>query len=307
MNNRRDILKLALSLPLISPLLATSKSSTISVNGLKKGLKFGFLPIADHLLISAQGYFTNPGYNLVPIKFSAWSDLAEAFKAKAIDLAFILAPIALELRAQKTPIKALARAHSDGSSLNVRLDSKISNFSELKGARIAVPSRFSSQYFLLDRILHSQGLSLKDIKPIDMSPPEMQAALFHKSIDAFIVAEPFGVISNLRGISRTLVYSKDVYPNHSCCLLCARSEILDSTLLESLKVALLKARMHLLPNKIGQKDSIINLVLDKHLTRFDDLALKKEHLVELKDFIVREKLSRNIKNLNIDDFMEDII
>ncbi|PAF43690.1 ABC transporter substrate-binding protein [Helicobacter sp. 11S02629-2] len=312
MKHRRDILKLALNLPLVSlplanSLFASTRPTTSDLKkGLKKGLKFGYLPIADHLLISAQDFFDNKTHTLVPIKFSAWSDLAEAFKANAIDLAFILAPIALELKAQNTPIKALLRAHSDGSSLNVRLDSKIESFKELKGKKIAVPSRFSSQYFLLDRILHKSNLTLKDIQTIDMSPPEMQAALYHKSIDAFIVAEPFGVIGNLRKISKTLAYSKDIYPNHSCCILCAREEILTPSIIASLKDSLHQASMHLLPNKVGQKDAVIKVVLDKHLTSFDNLRLKREHLEEFKDFIIREKLSRKMHNLNLDNFIEDI-
>jgi NitT/TauT family transport system substrate-binding protein len=52
-----------------------------------------------------------------------------------------------------------------------------------------------------------------------MPPPDMVAALSNKSIDGFIVAEPFCGKAEMEGVGKVLYYAKDIWPNYiSCCL-----------------------------------------------------------------------------------------
>jgi NitT/TauT family transport system substrate-binding protein len=51
-----------------------------------------------------------------------------------------------------------------------------------------------------------------------IAPPNMQMALKDGSIDAFIVAEPFCEKAKMDGVGKILVLSKDVVPNHICCI-----------------------------------------------------------------------------------------
>ncbi|STQ86151.1 ABC transporter substrate-binding protein [Helicobacter muridarum] len=296
--------------------MQTTKANKDNTNMFKKGIKCGFLPITDHLLIIINTLFSHPQYSFVPIKFSQWADLAEALRAKAIDMAFVLAPIGMELAAQNVPIKLLLNSHTNGSSLNIRIDSNITHITQIKNKKIAVPSRFSSQYFLLDRILHSNELNLHQIQTIDMSPPEMQAALYNRTIDAFIVAEPFGVIANKRNISKTLLYSKDIYPNHTCCNLVIHQNILEDSIILELARSIQQAREILtkdLPQAIklqsqimGQNPQAIQKVVDNNLISYKDLLPSKQALEEFKEFLIREKLSKNIHRLNIESYIFDM-
>ncbi|WP_158656982.1 ABC transporter substrate-binding protein [Helicobacter aurati] len=282
----------------------------------KQGIKCGFLPITDHLLIIASTFFSHPKYYFVPIKFSQWADLAEALRAGAIDMAFVLAPIGMELRAQNVPIKLLLNSHTNGSSLNVRIDSDVRNPAELHNKKIAVPSRFSSQYFLLDRILHKHGLDLHQIQTIDMSPPEMQAALYNRVIDAFIVAEPFGVIANQRNIAKTLLYSKDVYPNHTCCNIVVRDNLLEDSIVAAIAQSMQQAKevleqniqhaIKLQSSIMGQNPLAIQKVIQNNLVSYQNLLPNKVALQEFKEFIIREKLSKNLAHLDIGSYLFDM-
>lgn len=311
--NRRSFLAVSSGL-----LYAISASSRLySKDSLKRGLRVGFLPIADHLLIISKDFFENSEYEFVGIKFSDWPTLAESLRAKEIDVAFMLAPIGMKLRADGVNIRVLMNSHTNGSSLNVRIDSSIKALQDLHGKKIAIPSRFSSQYFLLDRILHKNNLTLKDIEVVDMGPPEMQSALSNKSIDAFIVAEPFGIIAKNKQVSRPLVYTKDIYPGHTCCHLVAHNWVVENkSVMKSLKDSISKARGVLLndvdlatimqKSSIGQNTHAIDEVLKNNITSYKNLAIDKQMLQEFKDFLIRERLSRRIKNLDIDSYVADI-
>ncbi|RAX54994.1 hypothetical protein CCY99_01690 [Helicobacter sp. 16-1353] len=109
MINRRSFL---LSSSLI--LLNIANANFFSKNVDFKSLKIGYLPISDHLLIIAKELYNSP---FTPIKFSSWADLSEALRAKAIDGAFILTPLALRLRTQGVSLKAIFAAHRNGSAL----------------------------------------------------------------------------------------------------------------------------------------------------------------------------------------------
>ena len=68
-------------------------------------------------------------------------------------------------------------------------------------------------------MMRDQGVKPEEIKFISMAPPDMPAALATKSIDAFIVAEPYCAKAELEGYGRVLYYAKDIWPNYiSCCL-----------------------------------------------------------------------------------------
>ncbi|MDE5591560.1 MAG: ABC transporter substrate-binding protein, partial [Helicobacter sp.] len=123
-----------------------------------KTLKIGYLPITDHLLIIAK---TLKNSNFTPVKFSSWADLSESLRAKSIDGAFILTPLALKLVSQKVKIKAILAAHRNGSALITKkgLIQEKMDINALKGLKIGIPSRFSTHYLLLANLLSLGNLT----------------------------------------------------------------------------------------------------------------------------------------------------
>lgn len=299
---RRNVLSFFVSF------LAFSQSQILA-NTPKIGIKIGFLPINDHLIIIAKELFKSENFTLVPVKFSNWADLSEALRAGAIEGAFLLAPLGLKLRANGVKIKAVMPAHKNGSALVVR--NEISKINDLNGKKIAIPSRFSTHFYLLDKLLQKHEISAN---LIDMVPTEMPFALASSQIDAYIVAEPFGQISVDKNFAKNLIFSKEIEPNHICCVLNFHEKILAlsefNEILQSFKnaanfISQNKAESAILGEKIlGQKAKILKSVLEKNITTFDDLSLNLAEFENLKDFLIRKNLAdENLKNLNISEYL----
>ncbi len=132
---------------------------------------------------------------------------------------FLLAPMAMVLREQGVPIKIVYLGHRDGTAMMVHKDSRIYALKDLKGKTVAVPNRFSNQYLVLIKGLRDIGMSVKDIKLVEMPPPDMPAALYSKSVDAISSGEPFMGQTELEGYGRVLYQAKDIWPNFISCVL----------------------------------------------------------------------------------------
>jgi NitT/TauT family transport system substrate-binding protein len=191
----------------------------------KVHVRLGHLPITDHLTVIAASQARFEKLTLEPVKFASWPELAEALKAGSLETAFALTPISLALRQKGVPIKIVLLGHRNGSVLLAAND--ISKVRDLKGKTVAIPSRFSTHNLLLRRLLEREGLDgERDVTLTELPPPEMVQALARGSISAFIVAEPFGAQAELRKLGKVLAFSKDIWPNHVCCALNAREDLI---------------------------------------------------------------------------------
>ena len=298
------------ALQILGSFLALSSQKALASTP-KIGVKIGFVPISDHLCIIASKLYESENFMIVPIKFASWVDLAEALRAGAIDGAFMLAPLGLMLRANGAKIKTVLSAHKNGSALVARSD--VVSLKQLAGKKIAVPSKFSMHYFLLDTILKRENMSA-DI--IEMAPPEMPFALLSHQIDAYIVAEPFGQMAvNFKGRAKNLLFSKDIKPNHICCTLNFQEEILSKPYFNELLDAFRKAasfitkdheKSALLGNEIlSQNANLLKLVLDKEIVSYDDLLLLADELEVLEEFLIcKDLVNQKLANSEIDSDLE---
>jgi NitT/TauT family transport system substrate-binding protein len=154
-----------------------------------------------------------------PVRFSGFPEVKEAFASGYLPATFMLAPMAMALRQQGVPIKIVYLGHRDGTAISVHKESGIYSFKDLKGKTIAVPNRFSNQYLIVYKGLRDNGLSIKDVKILEMPPPDMPAALYSKSVDAIISGEPWMAKSEMEGYGRILYQAKEIWPNFISCVL----------------------------------------------------------------------------------------
>jgi NitT/TauT family transport system substrate-binding protein len=140
----------------------------------------------------------------------------------------MLAPLAMKLRQQGVPIKIVYLGHRDGTALMVHKDSSIYEITDLKGKTVAVPNRYSNQYLIIFKALREQGLSFKDVKIVEMPPPDMPAALYSKAVDAITSGEPFMAQTEMEGYGRVLYQAKDIWPNFISCVLVVREDVTKS-------------------------------------------------------------------------------
>jgi NitT/TauT family transport system substrate-binding protein len=225
--NRRDFLKstgFALAAAAAAPV-----SRFAYAGGAKVTLKIGYLPITDHLLMIAHEREQFKSVAIRPVKFSSWPELAEALKAGAVDGAFLLTPIGLTLRQKGVPVKVVLLGHRNGSVITVKNGGEINRVEDLKGKTIAVPSPFSTHNILLRKVLTEKHLDPnRDLKIIDMAPPEMVNALATGRIQGYIVAEPFGAQAEAQKVGKVLMLSKDIWHDHICCVLNLRENVIAS-------------------------------------------------------------------------------
>ena len=232
---RRDTLDLLAKGGLAAALGAGLAGSARAAAPADDVVRIGYLPITDAtalLVAHAKGFFEAEGpKSEKPVLIRSWSSLVEGFAARKFNLVHLLKPIPVWMRYNNQfPVKILAWAHTNGSGLVVGDHTDVKDFSELGGTRIAVPYWYSMHNIVLQYGLREVGL-----KPVItdgaiagdevalqiLPPPEMPAALSAKKIDAYIVAEPFNALGEIKAKARMLRFTGDIWKNHPCCVVAA--------------------------------------------------------------------------------------
>jgi NitT/TauT family transport system substrate-binding protein len=161
-----------------------------------------------------------------PVRFSEFSSIQDALLSNRLQASFILAPLAMSLRERGAPIRIVYLGHRDGTACMVHKDSTIRSIEGLRGKTVAIPSRYSNQYLILFKAMDDRGLSIKDIKTIEMPPPDMPAALASRSVDAIIAGEPIMARTELSGYGRRLFITNEVWPEFISCVLAVREDVI---------------------------------------------------------------------------------
>jgi NitT/TauT family transport system substrate-binding protein len=188
----------------------------------QRRLHVGFIPVTCHLTCPVTHFInenTRGSAVFQPVRFNGFPELKEAFISGHLEATFILAPLAMSLREQGVPLKIVYLGHREGTTMMVHKDSDIRRIEDLRGKTIAVPNRFSNQRLIIFRALKERGISIDEVKLVEMPPPDMPAALHVNAVDAIISGEPFMAQSEMDGYGRVLFLTKDVWPEFISCVL----------------------------------------------------------------------------------------
>ena len=192
--------------------------------------KIGYIPIADHMLVGFSEALDNETFKhgkVESIRFRNYPTITEALTSGDIDGAFLLAPLAMQLKVQDAPVKIVLLGHRDGSGLVVDKSAGYERIADLEGHTVAIPHRFSTNNFLMHMYAAEQGLSDPDsIDRVEAGPPEMFSALQAKSIDGYITAEPFLSEAEASGVGEVLVFTSEIWNGHPDCVLVLREEFI---------------------------------------------------------------------------------
>ena len=160
----------------------------------KRKIIVAYLPVTCQLTCPVTDYiskYSESGEEFLPRMFQGFPEMKEALISNRVQAAFIVAPMALALKAQGVPIKVVYLGHRYGSAVVVRKDGPIKTFADMRGKTIAIPSRFSDERLLLFRAMKVWGIKPGEIKMLEMAPPDVSGALAAHAIDAFVMGEPF--------------------------------------------------------------------------------------------------------------------
>lgn len=203
----------------------------------KRTIRIGHLPITDHLALGMtldkmeKGEETFEFLDLQTQKFGGWNPLSEQLRSGALDGAFILAPIAMELFHSKGNIHLILQAHKSGSIIVTNKRANIQKLEDFKGRSMLIPHYLSVHHLLFDKLLRESGLEVgagKDVIFDVVAPaeiPEIMEWDEKGTVGGFIVAEPFGTQVVKAGYGDEFKLSKEIWPNHPCCILVVNNEV----------------------------------------------------------------------------------
>jgi NitT/TauT family transport system substrate-binding protein len=160
--------------------------------------------------------------------FQGFPEIKEALMSNKMQAAFMVAPMAIALRAQGVPVKIVYLGHRYGSAVVVRSDGPVHSVSDLRGRIIAIPSRFSDERLIVFRALQANGMNAKkDVRMVEMAPPDVAGALAANAIDAFSMGEPYPSQAEMAGFGRVLFHARQYWPDYISCVLVVRQDVID--------------------------------------------------------------------------------
>jgi NitT/TauT family transport system substrate-binding protein len=234
--NRRQLLQSALAAALPWALQGCSSGGDGDAAG-EEPLIVGGLPVTCNLTLPVScvaketaikaGTAGNP-FRFEYSKYSGWPEIKESLMAGRIQAGYMLAPLVMDLADKKIPVKIVSLGHRSGAVIMVKQDSPFQKFSDLRGKRIAIPSRFAVDFLFLRKMLTRENMTPADIELVEMPPPDMPAALYADAVDAYCTGEPFGAAAQRAGYARVLRMTRDEWRNYICCCLTVREELIQS-------------------------------------------------------------------------------
>src|SRR6202161_4122299 len=196
----------------------------------KRKIIVAYLPVTCQLTCPVTDYiskYSTSGEEFLPRMFQGFPEMKEALISNRVQAAFIVAPMALALKAQGVPIKVVYLGHRYGSAVVVRKDGPIKTFADMRGHTIAIPSRFSDERLLIFRAMKVWGIKPSEIKMVEMAPPDVSRALARPAIDAFVMGDPCPSQAELGGFGRVLFQAREYWPDYMSCILVVRQDLID--------------------------------------------------------------------------------
>lgn len=159
--------------------------------------------------------------------FQGFPEIKEALISDALQVGFMVAPMAVALRSQGVPIKIVYLGHRYGSAMVVRKDGPVREIGDLRGKVIGIPSRFSDERLLAHKVLEQNGIDESQVKLVEMPPADVAGGLEAGALDAFVMGEPYPSQSEMQGIGRVLFPARDYWPDYMSCVVVARQDVID--------------------------------------------------------------------------------
>jgi NitT/TauT family transport system substrate-binding protein len=197
----------------------------------RRKIVVAYIPVTCQLTCPVTDYiskFSDNGEIFLPRLFQGFPEIKEALISNKVQAAFVVAPLAIALVSQGVPIKVVYLGHRYGSAVVVRKDGPIKSVADLRGHKIAIPSRFSDERLLLFRAMKIWNIRANEVKMVEMAPPDVSGALAAGAIDGFSMGEPFPSQAEMAGYGRILFQAREYWPDYMSCILVVRQDLIDN-------------------------------------------------------------------------------
>ncbi|MCK4543592.1 MAG: ABC transporter substrate-binding protein [Spirochaetales bacterium] len=296
----------------------------------KPTFKIGHLRITDHLILGitkvklAKGIETFEKCDIETIAMTGWNSIGESLVAGDIDIAFMLAPYAMELFHSGQKITLTQLSHKSGSIIVANKRANIESIEDFKGKTVLIPYHLSVHHMLFDKLLREKGLTTgmgNDVVFEVVAPsqiPQMMEWDEDDDIGGYIVAEPFGTQVISAGHGTEFMLSKDIWPKHPCCVVVVRDEIIEKypegiaeltqslvnsgKLAEQKKEVAAKIGASFLKQEVSVMEKILNDPPDRLST--SELLPIKNDLETIQNYLTNE-ISAMSGKIDLDKFVDD--
>jgi len=278
----------------------------------KKTLRVGYLPIIDHLILGITKHKFDKGLESLQSvdieleKKFGWNEIGDDLKSGKIDVAFMLAPYAMDVYFSEKNIKLLLLSHRDGSIIVANKRANVSSLQDFKGKTVLIPFQSSMHHILLHRRFQEEGISVgigKDVTTEVVAPGQIPMMIEYDAdgfIAGYIVAEPFGTQVVNQGLGNVLNLSKDIMASHPCCAVVVRDEMVEKhpEALQELITSLVASGQSVYDNVdetikiatefLGQSEDVISTILKDSNRRvsMDALMPKAEEFEYMQEYLM---------------------
>ncbi len=192
-------------IPLIgSFLLALLLSACGSVEGKTKEINIGYQKNGTTLSLKKSEEFTSElaelGYKVTWSEFNTGSSILEALSTKSIDFAGAGDIPSLFALDKGSDFRYIGGEPDTPFSEGILAgkNTGIQTVEDLKGKRIAFNKASIAQYLLI-KSLNNVGLTIDDVEPVILNPPEASIAFEQGQVDAWVVWDPYLSVSESKG------------------------------------------------------------------------------------------------------------
>lgn len=196
-------------------------------------IRIGIQPSDHHVaafLALEKGWFEKAtGIKVEPKTFPTGPPQMLAMLRGELDVAYVGAAPPIPKIALGMPAKVVAVAQNEGSAVVVTPELyeeyKIKGPAALEGKKIATFPPGSIQHTVLSKWLKEQGLFGK-VEVIPQGAAAQIESLKAKAVDAIFGPTPVPYDAEIGGYGKVILASKDLWPDHPCCVLLISERIL---------------------------------------------------------------------------------
>ncbi|MBY9006387.1 MAG: ABC transporter substrate-binding protein [Candidatus Lokiarchaeota archaeon] len=211
--------------------------------------------------------------------FSNGNKVMTAFESGRLDVAYLgLAPAMAHKLNFNASIQIVSGVNVDGSAIMVKNNSGINTISDLDGTVIGVPSINNMQDFILQIALTNSGLNLSNVNRTILSVGNMENALIHGDINAYVAWEPFNAKALNSGV-KYLNKSSEIWPNHPCCIMAASLKFLESNSEDVRKIVKIHKRALQWIINVSNHDTLIEII-KKYTGITEDTYMNSTNIIE---------------------------
>ncbi len=286
-------------------------------SGQMKEIRFGYL-VADQLhspgvmIMKERKMLEAAGLKVAWQEFLAGAYLMQDFTSGQIDFGSLGAVPVMITRGQGVDVVMLASANAEGSSIVVKDSIKVPK--DLADKSLGTPGIGSIQDAMVDMVARKENIK---IRHKHMKVSDMPLFLQKGEVDGFIAWAPHPTRAVDLGYGHQILTSKDILPDHQCCVIVTKGSILKKdpeTAAKVLKVYLEACEwfrtnydesVSMMSQKTGMKEDVVRAALQTVKHPFPPYCNVESLKLQAEGLVTSGKIQKDTIT-NMDDFIKAV-